>query len=218
MNSALSTVFNRTTFYTSVTVVLLFMMLPLSQRLLQIVPEDNLMLRRVDVAPPPPPPPPERTDSAQGTLSQAGLNIDSVLPAVDLNPIAVGPGPDLTNSLDVGLSQIQLDVEPQVSFAMEGIGFGISDLDRPPIMVVRPTLNSDYMDSQGITEFDVEVMVKWHMDGTLTLVGIERIEYPDIELETMVREAVARIRYTRPTLNGVPVERFIRLPLTVRAN
>ena len=52
----------------------------------------------------------------------------------------------------------------------------------------------------------------------MTFIAIEEVEYPDAEFKVMIRDAISQIRYTRPTVDGVPVERFLRLPLTIHAN
>jgi hypothetical protein len=173
-----------------------------------------VIVRRVDVAPPPPPPPEVQSDSDSGAISLTGINLDSIIPAVDLNPIASGASLDDSDALDLGLSSAALDIKPQINFNMKEVVF----VDRPPIMIVRPTLYSEYMHSQGIDQFEVLVMVKWLEDGSLSFLGIEEIEYPDEQLAALTRDVVARIRYSRPTVNGVPVERIIRLPLTIHSN
>lgn len=180
--------------------------------------DELVIVRRVDVAPPPPPPPEEREDADPGIISQTGINIESIVPAVNLDPVATGASPDISDSLGLGFNEIDLDVSSHATFTMKGIGFGVGGLDRPPIMIVRPTLISDYMDRKGIDKFETLVMVKWLKDGSLTFISIEEIEYPDPELAAMVREAISKIRYSKPTIDGEAVERFLRLPLTIHAN
>ncbi len=217
MKIAVNSVFNRSSFYTAAIVLALFAILPLSQRLVTSPLEEQVQLRRIDLAPPPPPPPPVRSENETGSLSQAGVNIESILPAVNLDPLPTGPGSNQAESLELGLAAVELEVQPQVEFDLEGAGFGTAGLDRPPIMLVRPTLISDYMRREGISQFSVVVMVKWLADGSLSFIAIEEIEYPDRELVPLIRDAVARIRYSRPTVDGEAVERFIRLPMTIHA-
>jgi len=209
---------NLTNVYTIVLVLLLFAILPLSQQLLVRPPPDLVIVRRVNVIPPPPPPPQVQSNTNSGAISQAGINIDSILPAVDLNPIATGASLDRSDVLELGMTAMDFDLKPQANFKMEGIGFGTAGLDRQPIMIVRPVLNSDYMRSRNIEHFDVVVLVKWLADGSLTFIGIEEIEYPDAQFGAMVRDAISRIRYSRPTIDGEPVERFLRLPLTINSD
>ena len=215
LKSKTQVILSRTSLYTIVMVMLLFAVLPLSQRLLEIVDDDMLIVRRVDVAPPPPPPPEDRENADPGSISQTGVNIDSIVPAVNLDPIATGVNSSVSDSLELGLIEIDLAINSHATFTMKGVGFGIGGLDRPPIMIVRPILNSGYLKRKGIEQFNVVVMVKWLKNGSLTFISIEEIEYPDIELRAMVRDAVSRIRYSKPTINGEPVERFLRLPLTI---
>ncbi len=218
MKLKVKTFLSRTSLYTIIVVMALFAVLPLSQKLLEIVDEDMLVVRRVDVAPLPPPPPQEREDADPGVISQAGVNLKSIIPAVNLDPIATGANPNISESLELGLNEIDLDINSNATFTMKGVGFGAAGLDSPPIMVVRPTLRYGDMERKGISQLEFIVLVKWLKDGSLTFIAIEEVEYPDAEFKVMIRDAISQIRYTRPTVDGVPVERFLRLPLTIHAN
>ncbi len=209
----------RTNLLTLLIVALLFAVLPLSQKLSEVEDSSVLVVREVDVVPPPPPPPPLQSQSSDAaSSSQGGINLESIPTAVRLLPVSLGNDIGIGRGADLGLGGFDLGSSSGVTFNMEGVGFGTEGIDRPPILLVRPTLNSDYMDREGITQFTAELMVKWLKDGSLVFVGIERIDHPDPELAKMVREAIPRMRYSRPTVDGEPVERFIRLPLTITAN
>ena len=198
-------------------VTVLFALLPLSQRLLDAVNDDTVMLRSVDVAPPPPPPPPERSDSNSGSSAQSSVQLKSILPSVGLAAVATGVGSGLANSVDLGLNGIDLTPKTSIAFNMKGVGFGANGLDRPPIMIIRPKLKSDFLKRARIDQFEVEVLVRWRIDGSLSLISIEQIQYPNPELIVVVHDAVARVRYNKPTVDGVPVERYMRLQLTIHA-
>lgn len=212
------TFLSRTNFYTLLVVLVLFSVLPLSQRLFDLPMDDTVIVRRVDVAPPPPPPPEERESAESGASSRSGINLQSLESAVQLAPIGTEMGLDVSGSGGLGLGGVDFGANTNVDFTMEGVGFGTEGLDRQPILIVRPTLGYGYLRRQGIDQFDALVMVKMLEDGSLIFISIEEIEYPDPELAVMVRDAVSRMRYSRPTVDGEPVERFVRLPLTIHAN
>ena len=203
--------------YTLLMVTVLFALLPLSQRLLDAVNDDTVTLRSVDVAPPPPPPPPKRLDSNSSSSSQSGVQLKSILPSVGLAPVSTGAGSGLANSVNLGLNDIDLTPKTSIAFNMKGVGFGSVGLDRPPIMLIRPKLQSDFLRRARIDQFEVEVLVRWRTDGSLSLISIEQIQYPNPELIVLVHDAIARVRYNTPTIEGVPVERYMRLQLTIHA-
>ncbi len=208
----------RTNLYTSLIVLLLFAVLPLSQSLREI-PEDSLIVREVELAPPPPPPPPQReqnTDSAGG--AQGGLSLAAIPNAVALTPVAVGTDLGVANALGIGVGGFDIGARTNLTFSMEGVGFGTNGLDRTPVMLVKPVVPANFMNRIGISQFSVELTVRLRSDGSLLLMSIDSIEYPYVELEELVRNAIPRIRYTRPTVDGQPVERVVRLPLTINAN
>ena len=219
MFNLLKSIFTRTNILTAFVVCLLFAVLPISQKLAVINEDAEFIVREVDVVPPPPPPPPRQSQNSESSGgSQGGIDLESIPNSVRLLPVSFNSDLGNVGSGEFGLAGFELGLSSSVTFSMEGVGFGGEGLDRPPILLVRPTLNSDYMERIGIDQFQADVMVKWLEDGTLILVGIERIDFPDEELEKMVREAVPRMRYSRPTVDGQPTERFIRLTLTIHAN
>ncbi len=216
--SAMRRVFTRTNLYTVVIVLLLFAVLPLSQSLRNAPDDSQLVVREVDLAPPPPPPPPqsERSGSSTGGV-QGGLSLAAIPNAVRLLPLAVGSelGSGATDGLGIG--GFDIGSNTNLTFSMEGVGFGTNGLDRTPVMLVRPIVPNAFMRRMGISQFDVELTVRLRSDGSLLLISIDFIEYPYPELEKLVSDAVPRIRYSRPTVDGQPVERVVRLPITINA-
>lgn len=210
------TIANRTNLFTILMVIALFAILPLSQSWLTRIDDDTVVVRRVDVAPPPPPPSETRRENPSAQeAAQGGLGLKSLISTVNLQSLSSGDIQIQAGTLNMGLGELDLGGRSNATFSMEGIGFGIAGVDRPPFVVRRPTLNSDFMKKKGIEKFQTVVMVKWLKDGSLTFISIEEIQYPDIELAAMVRNAVAGLVYTKPTIDGEPVERFLRLPLTI---
>ena len=216
--SVLRRLLTRTNLYTLVIVLLLFAVLPLSQSIRNLPEDPMLIVREVDLAPPPPPPPPQResnTDSSGG--AQGGLSLAAIPNAVRLVPIAVDSSLGVGISTGLGLGGFDVGQKTNLTFSMEGVGFGTRDLDRSPVMLVKPTVSAEFMNEIGINQFDVELTVKLRADGTLQLISIDYIQYPYAELEELVIDAVPRIRYSKPTVDGQPVERVVRLPLTINA-
>ncbi len=209
-------VVNRTNLLTLIMVFALFAILPLSQSWLSEIDDNQVLVRQVDVVPPPPPPPQtSRENPSTEVAAQGGLGLKSLGTLVELRSLSGDIGQIQAGALGLGLSEMDLHVKSHATFEMQGIGFGVDGLDRPPYLISRPTLYSDFMKKKGIENFETVVMVKWRKDGSLLFISIEEIEYPDAELAAMVREAVGKMVYTKPTINGEPVDRFLHLPLVI---
>jgi len=179
--------------------------------------DDEIITRAVDIATPPPPPPEEREESNSNSSRNSGLNLEAIPSSVDLLPIRIGVESVLSEGLGLGYDGVGLDVTPNATFKLEGVGFGTNGLDRPPILLVRPIIREGLLQRRRINQFEAVVFAKWMTDGSLILIRIEEIEYPEPEFAAMVRDAISQMRYTKPTVDGEPVERFIRLPITIHA-
>ena len=211
-------IFTRTNLLAAITVLLLFAVLPLAQRAGEVATEDTLVIREVDTAPPPPPPPPQRQQEFNATGgSNGGISLDALPTGVRLLPVSIGSELGAGYSTGIGSGGFDVGARMRTTFSMEGVGFGADGLDRPPVMLVKPEVPGNYMQRNGIYSFDVEVMVKLRQDGSLVFISIESISNPDPELAKLARDVVPRIRYSRPTVDGQPVERIVRLPLTIIA-
>lgn len=207
----------RTSIYTLITVALLFALLPLTQRVSGGLRDELVITRSVDIASPPPPPPEEREESSSNISQNSGINLETIPSGVDLQPIRIGVDSALSEGLGLGFGGVGLDVTPNATFTLEGVGFGADGLDRPPVLLVRPIIREGLLRRRRISQFEALVFAKWMKDGSLILIRIEEIEYPEPEFAAMVRDAISQMRYTKPTVDGEPVERFIRLPITIHA-
>ncbi|MEZ5489523.1 MAG: hypothetical protein R3F50_04285 [Gammaproteobacteria bacterium] len=207
----------RTSFYTLVVVALLFALLPLTQRTKEGVSDDLVITRQIDIALQPPPPPEERKGSSSNSSQNSGINLEALTSGVDLQPLRIDVESVLTEGLGLGYEGAGLDVTPNATFTLEGVGFGTNGLDRQPILLVRPVIREGLLRRRRISQFEALVFVKWMKDGSLRLIRIEEIEYPEPEFAAMVRDAISQMRYTKPTVDGEPVERFVRLPITIHA-
>jgi len=208
----------RPSIYALAMVLILFSVLPLSQRLFDLPASETVTVRRIELAPPPPPPPEERENAESGTSSRSGINLNTLESAVQLSAIGTEMGLDVAGSGGFGLGAVDFGVKTNLPFSMQGVSFGVGDLDRQPFLIVRPTIENDYLRRRGIDQFEALVMVKMLKDGSLILIRIEEIEYPESEFVLIVRDLVPRMRYSRPTVDGEPVEKVVRLPLIIHAN
>lgn len=167
--------------------------------LISAEPPERVALREVVFRDPPPPPPPPVTREDQ----------------------AEDPRPELSaarQQLPLELTTMDLDIKvPAGHLTREGSGWGdgidgvglgtvdLQDLDGIP-SVIRAPLIDDYpeaLTAQGITGFKVMMHILIDERGRPQLIEVLASEYPpyNSRLDDFVRE----VRFTPPTLLGVPV-------------
>jgi hypothetical protein len=198
-------------------VVALSFVLPLSQTWIRKNDTDLVVVRRVDVTQPPPPPSEQEAETKSAeSLMKGALKLESMVAAIELDAIVTVSVPDLLDVMKVRVELGELHVTSNSTFSIQGVDFGLDGLDSLPRLVNRPLLDTRAMAEMGIRTIYAEVLVKWRKDGYLDFIYIEEISVEGFD--DMIRGAVSNMRYTIPTVNGVPEERFARLPLTVRSS
>lgn len=197
-------------------VVGLSFVLPLSQKWIREKETDLVVVRRVDVTQPPPTPAEHQAENKTAETSMPNaLELESMAAPIEFDAMVTGFAPDLSEVMKVRVELGELHVTSNSTFAIAGVDFGLDGLDNFPRLVNKPPLDTSAMVAAGIRTIHAEVLVKWRKDGYLDFIYIEEISVEGFD--DIIRGAVANMRYTKPTVNGVPEERFARLPLTVRS-
>ena len=206
----------RTAGLTLLMVAALSFVLPLSQTWIRKNDTDLVVVRRVDVTQPPPPPSEQEAETKSAESSMKGaLKLESMVAAIEFDAIVTGSAPDLLEVMKVRVKLGDRHVTSNSTFGILGVDFGLDGLDSLPRLVNRPPLDTRAMVKLGIRTIYAEVLVKWRKDGYLDFIYIEKISVEGFD--ELIRGAVSNMRYTKPTVNGVPEERFARLPLTIRS-
>ena len=173
-------------------------------------PPEAVALRRVALRDPPPPPPPpvtrqEETEDPRPQISAARQQIPIELTTMDLDI-------EITAGLLSGDGFGDLG---------QGLGFDLgtvdlSDLDGIPTVVRAPVID-DYPEAlieEGIRGFEVVLHILIDEQGRPYLVEILGSGYPPYNAR--LDEFVSEVRFTPPTLLGVPVRTEYAWPLLIR--
>ena len=205
----------RTAGLTLLMIVALSFVLPLSQTWIKKNDTDLVVVRRVDVTQPPPPPSEQEAENKSESSMKRSVKLEAMVVAIKFDALISENTPDLSEVMDVRVELGELHITSNSTFGIEGVDFGLDGLDSLPRLVNRPLLDTKAMVALDIRAIEALVLVKWRKDGYLDFIYIEEISVEGFD--DMVRGVVSNMRYTKPTVNGVPEERFARLPLTIRS-
>jgi hypothetical protein len=161
-------------------------------------PPPRLVLQQVQIySPPPPPPPPPSSSENQDRLSSPDLSTINIVAPVELSTMA----------LSINLQAGQLGTGGGSFNSEVGVDWGkvnLSELDSYPMPISSPVFNFPLEATrQGVTHIDVQLHIVIDAEGNAYLVNVLSTTFP---LKTKVLEDyVEQVRFTPPTLLGVPV-------------
>lgn len=177
--------------------------------LISVEPPERVAVREVVFRDPPPPPPPpvtrqDQADDPRPDLSATRVQLPLELTTMDLN-IKVSAGRPDTQGSGFG----------------EGIGVGLGtvglkDLDGIP-SVIRAPIVDDYPEAlleQGIKSFEVMLHIMVDEQGRPHLIEVLDSAYPPYDAR--LGDFVSDVRFTPPTLLGVPVRTEYAWPVLIK--
>ncbi|HEY7864402.1 MAG TPA: hypothetical protein VIC51_00200 [Psychromonas sp.] len=170
-------------------------------------PEDEVMVRRIDLQLPPPPEPPppvqkkadtSQSDSASidlsGFASSVELSYDSK-PKINAVPLDKVEQPEF----DMGVMDMRKTLSVQFPVV------GVKSLDRMPQIVSSKQLSIPAeLRRRGITRVETEVHIIIVETGRTYIKKIVNPAYP--EMIEVIREYIENLVFTPPTQNGHPVQ------------
>ena len=170
---------------------------------------ERVAVREVVLRDPPPPPPPpvtrqDQADDPRPELSEAAQQLPLDLTTMDLSiKVPAGRltsrGAGLGEGLGVGLGSVDLQ-----------------DLDGIPSVIRAPVLD-DYPEAlldQGIKGFKVVLHIMVDERGRPRLIEVLDSDYPPYN--SRLGEFVSEVRFTPPTLLGVPVRTEYAWPVLIK--
>lgn len=186
--------------------------IPFTQMLSGLKPQQK-KFRSFDVVQPPPPPPPELEEPPEE-------------PPPEEPPPEMSPPPPQMN-----LAQLELALNPGIGDALSGAGgfeafalspdaaleaqlFNVKDLDELPRPVRQVKMDPPSRFRQERISGLVRVEIMIDEDGETTVRKIIESSHP--ELEEPAREALSQWRWTPPKKNGKPVKARYLLPIGFR--
>lgn len=171
-------------------------------------PPETVALRQVVFRDPPPPPPPpvtrqDQADDPRPQMSEPRQQLQLELTTMDLDlkvPAGqmTGEGSGLGDGIGVGLGTV-----------------GLSDLDGIPTVVRAPIIDNypGELVVQGIRSFDVVLHIMVDEQGRPYLIEIIESTYPPYNEK--LDEFISQVRFTPPTLLGVPVRAEYSWPIGI---
>ena len=172
---------------------------------------ESLLVSEVQVSrppPPPPPPPPAGRDSAESGEPALDLELSAAEAPVALfarrSDIQV-PAGGLGDFSGAGLGELAAMVQPT---------FELSELDAIPIVVYDPPNSYPRsLQNRGIESFQLILHIEIDQQGNARLVRVMETDYP--EVNDYMADYVSRVKFTPPTVSGIPVKSQFRWPVVM---